>query len=174
MSVSNARVETNMQTKIILVAGAFGVALVSTPLGAAGEQLRSHQHMIHRHGAAVMPFDLDKTLHVFAKTKSGGVQSVTIRDASDAKDLDLIRMHLRMEAGNFARGNYSDPSALHGRDMPGIAVLKRNHGKIKVRYRDLTNGAEITYRSSDAKTVAAIHRWFDAQVRDHGQDAVAR
>jgi hypothetical protein len=34
-------------------------------------------------------------------------------------------------------------------------------------------GAKLTYRTSDAKLVAALHRWFDAQLSDHGTDAMA-
>ena len=34
-------------------------------------------------------------------------------------------------------------------------------------------GAELTYRTADPKLVAALHKWFNAQLSDHGADAMA-
>jgi len=164
-----------MRTNGIIIGAALGLALLTAAVVVWGGQHPSSRHaVIHERGADIMPFDLDKTLHVFKKTESGGIQAVTVRDATDAANLAFIRMHLKMEAGNFASGDFSDPAQLHGADMPGIAVLQRNYEKMKVTYRELSNGAEIAYESSDPETISAIHHWFDAQVTDHGQDAVAR
>jgi len=41
-----------------------------------------------------------------------------------------------------------------------------------LRYRDIDDRAEITYRTSDATLLVVIHAWFDAQVSDHGTDPV--
>jgi hypothetical protein len=58
--------------------------------------------------------------------------------------------------------------------MPGLATLKAAvPGQLHVRYRDLQSGAEIQYSSSNSKLVSALHEWFDAQVADHGTDAMA-
>ena len=58
--------------------------------------------------------------------------------------------------------------------MPGLAVLKAAvPGELRVRYRDLQSGAEIRYSPHDSKLVSALHEWFDAQVADHGTDAMA-
>ena len=58
--------------------------------------------------------------------------------------------------------------------MPGISIVRDSFAKMKVSYHDLSNGAEVTYESSDAETISAIHQCCDAQVKDHGNDAVAR
>ncbi|MFB4263080.1 hypothetical protein [Nonomuraea sp. GTA35] len=34
-----------------------------------------------------------------------------------------------------------------------------------------TGGAQITYTTSDASLIKALHAWFDAQVSDHGRHA---
>jgi len=132
------------------------------------------QEMIHNMGSSVMPFDLDKTLHIFKKTESGGTQSVVVRDAADTQDIAFIRMHLEMEAENFARGDFTDPADLHSADMPGLSVLKVNYPRIKISYREIENGAQIDFETGDTTTTAAIHAWFDAQVGDHGNDASAQ
>jgi hypothetical protein len=57
--------------------------------------------------------------------------------------------------------------------MPGLAELKSaKPGQIAIDYKDIKDGAELTYKTSDAKMLAALHQWFDAQLSDHGKDAV--
>jgi hypothetical protein len=58
--------------------------------------------------------------------------------------------------------------------MPGLAELEAaTPGQIDIAYQEVPAGAELTYRTSDARLVAALHRWFDAQLSDHGADAMA-
>ena len=47
------------------------------------------------------------------------------------------------------------------------------HERLSVEYGEIDRGAEIVYRSEDPSLVAAIHAWFDAQLRDHGEHARA-
>ncbi|MGE5087922.1 MAG: hypothetical protein ACM3QY_02260 [Candidatus Levyibacteriota bacterium] len=75
-------------------------------------------------GAEVMPFDLKATTHIFTKTPDGGVQRVVVRNPGDLRQVDLIRMHLRHIDEQFAKGNYSAPSSIHGNDMPGLRELQ--------------------------------------------------
>lgn len=121
----------------------------------------------------VMPFDLNATLHVFEDTATGGVQRVVVTNPDDTENIDLIRSHLAEEAQAFARGDFGDPSYLHGEDMPGLADLKMagKKGLLEVSYRDLPDGAELSYTSSDRAVVIALHLWFQAQVIDHGEHA---
>jgi hypothetical protein len=127
----------------------------------------SRQEEVARKGAVVMPFDLAKTTHYFDDRPDGGVETVTANDASDAEQAALIRSHLAEEARRFARGDFSDPAAIHGADMPGMAVLERAGAKLRVSYREVPGGASLTYASVDPAAVAAIHEWFAAQRSDH-------
>ncbi|MBM4201175.1 MAG: aspartate carbamoyltransferase [Gammaproteobacteria bacterium] len=124
-------------------------------------------------GSHVMPFDLKKTAHVFAKTPTGGLQTVYARDPADTAQISLIRAHLIKIAGEFARGDFTDPERIHGPGMPGLAELRAaKQGQLTVVYKDRPDGGEITYTAADPGLVAALHRWFDAQVMDHGPDAM--
>ena len=125
-------------------------------------------------GAHVMPFDLDKTLHIFQMTGSGGVQQVVVRDPVDADQLPLIRMHLQHEAMSFRIGDYSDPTSLHGAQMPGVKELAEGAARIQVDHQPLPNGAEIVFSTADLHLITALHRWFGAQLSDHGADAACR
>lgn len=121
-------------------------------------------------GAGVMPFDLERTTHVFSDEPWGGEQRV-ISDLAEADQVALIRSHLAEEAGRFARGDFTSPERIHGHDMPGLDVLRESAQALDVRYSDVENGGAIAYRSQDPRVIAALHAWFGAQRSDHGRHA---
>jgi hypothetical protein len=128
---------------------------------------------VARRGAEVMPFSLKATTHIFTRTDQGGTQRVVAKDASDSVQTRLVREHLHDIRRQFREGDFSGPAHIHGTAMPGLAeLMAATPGAISVAYRDVPGGAELTYRTSDAKLVAALHRWFDAQLADHGADAM--
>jgi hypothetical protein len=132
------------------------------------------QEHVHGHGHQVMPFDLARTVHVFRMTEDGGTQKVLVRgDAPQPDQVRLIQQHLRMEAGEFQNGNFADPAHLHGAAMPGLAEMRAGAARLQVTYRALPDGAEIRFRAPDIKLVTAVHRWFGAQLSEHGTDARA-
>lgn len=131
------------------------------------------QEHVHNSAHTVMPFDITKTEHIFRMTEEGGVQRVVIRDASARAQVPLIQQHLKHEAEQFRNGDYSDPGMLHGKDMPGLQELQAGSSKVSVSYAALSDGAEITFRTDDRHLLTAIHRWFGAQLSEHGADAKA-
>ena len=135
------------------------------------ENMSIRQRAVADAGAEVMPFDLDATTHIFTDTATGGTQDVIADHPRDDTNIDTIRHHLADEAAKFRAGDFSDPEAIHGSSMPGLAILKERHGDISVELADTDTGATITYTSSDPDVVAAIHDWFAAQTSDHGKHA---
>ena len=134
---------------------------------------QTNQEHVHQMGHSVMPFDLSKTMHIFRMTESGGVERVIVRDPTAQDQVVLIQRHLQHEANAFQRGDYSDPASLHGADMPGLRDLEAGAARIKVLYRALPDGAEITFETADLHLLTAIHRWFGAQLSEHGSDATS-
>ena len=122
-------------------------------------------------GAEVMPFDLERTLHVFEPVDDGGIQQVVARDSADYEQIELIRAHLREEAMRFAQGDFSDPARIHGEDMPGLKELSAGAPHLSIRYTEIPAGAQIRYAAADPALVDAVHRWFAAQRSDHGRHA---
>jgi hypothetical protein len=111
---------------------------------------------------------------VFTKTDKGGVQQVIAKDSAQGEQIGLIREHLSKIAHEFAQGDFSDPTRIHGETMPGLAELKAaKPGAIRIEYRELAAGAQIGYATDAPGLVDAIHRWFDAQLSDHARHAVA-
>jgi len=120
-----------------------------------------------------MPFDLASTVHSFVKNAAGGEETVVARDDGDATQIALIRGHLQDIAAEFKAGNFEDPKAIHGEDMAGIRVLEQRADEISITYSEVPAGAAIRYAATNPEIVSALHRWFDAQVADHGADAVS-
>ncbi len=138
----------------------------SAPPKAVGRQAQVEQR-----GATVMPFDINRTTHVFRSTPTGGTQQVVAKSGDATHQVALVRSHLRKEARRFAAGDFSDPMAIHGMTMPGIDVLRAGFDHVDVTYTSIARGAQITYRTSDPHLVDALHQWFDAQLMDHGAHA---
>ena len=134
---------------------------------------QTQQEHVHQMAHSVMPFDVSKALHIFKMTESGGVQRVIAREAGDARQIAFIQQHLKHEAEKFQQGDYSDPIMLHGPDMPGLKELQAGASGVKVSYATLPLGAEITFETTDIHLLTAIHRWFGAQLSEHGADAKA-
>lgn len=134
---------------------------------------QTQQEHVHSMSHSVMPFEMAKTVHVFRMTESGGVQRVIVKDLSESQQIRLIQQHLAEEAARFQHGDYSDPASLHGPQMPGLTDLQRGAERIKVSYSKLPEGAEITFETTNLHLLTAIHRWFGAQLSEHGADARA-
>ena len=130
------------------------------------------QAKVQARGAGVMPFELKATTHVFTPSPDGGIQQVVAKNQLDNMQIHLIREHLQKIADEFSKGNFSEPAHIHGAAMPGLIELRQaKAGEIKVIYQDLPNGGQIRYSTAKPSLVAALHRWFDAQLFDHGSDA---
>jgi predicted LPLAT superfamily acyltransferase len=160
-------------TSIALVAT---VAVTGTGLAACGSQdtaedPTARQAEVAERGASVMPFDLEATTHRFELVDNGLVQTVVADRPSDREQVALIREHLIAEAERFRRGDYSDPTAIHGEDMPGLAGLKDGAGDITVDFEQMADGARLRFTTDDPDLVNALHRWGAVQVTDHGAHA---
>jgi len=151
----------------LVAAGAAVWILFATTILTA----QTRQAEVAKRGAQVMPFDLEQTTHVFQKVEDGGLQKLVVKDPANKKQIALIQSHLKEESEKFRKGDFSDPAKIHGEDMPGLAELKTGAARIDVRYTALSDGAQIRYATKDAKLITAIHRWFDAQLSDHGHHA---
>ncbi|MCO4862057.1 aspartate carbamoyltransferase [Cupriavidus sp. WGlv3] len=157
-----------------VIAASTAILLGAAALSSfAMADVTARQKDVRQHGAEVMPFALAATTHIFTKTADGGNQQVVTKH-HDPKQVTLIRGHLSAIARQFAAGDFKAPEHIHGTDMPGLAALRAAQpGELKIHYRDLPDGGEIEYHADEPSLVAALHVWFDAQLSDHGHDAMA-
>jgi hypothetical protein len=156
------------QTTICL---AIAIASTFSQFAIAADVQR--QAEVAERGKDVMPFSLKATTHIFTKTAEGGIQRVVAKDLADVGQTEFVRAHLQEIKQQFLKLDFSGPSHIHGRDMPGLGELRSaKPGQIAIDYRDVKGGAELAYQTSDPLMVAALHKWFDAQLSDHGADAM--
>ena len=102
-----------------------GVAAVLVGLAGLGFVILNHDDAgMADQAQNVMPFDLSKTRHTFAKNDTGGVEMVIANDASDQHNIDLFRSHLRYAADVFGRGNFSFEKLNDGKSGP----VRTHHG----------------------------------------------
>ena len=148
-------------------------ALVALAAACGGDdsERTDRQAQVAARGAEVMPFDLDATTHHFEPAGTGLVQTVVADPPVEGEQVRLIQEHLQDEADRFSRGDYGDPAAIHGDDMPGLAALEAGADAVIVDYAALDNGATVTFTTDDPVLVAALHRWAEAQTTDHGDHA---
>ncbi len=155
---------------------ALSIPLILTPPSSVIAEAASVQRLdeVEQRGKQVMPFKLDRTLHVFNKTDFGGIQKILVKKPGDIQQLKSARQHLQEIAVQFQQGNYTSATKIHGANMPGLAALKKAQTKqIKIEYQQLKNGAQISYASHQPGLIHAIHQWFDAQLTDHARHAVS-
>jgi len=136
--------------------------------------LSQRQQMIHSRSHMVMPFDMNRVTHYFIKKDNGGVLMIKAKDQEDTAQISLIRSHLTKENEMFSQGNFRDPAALHGANMPGIKTLAETKDRYQVKYTEIPAGAKLTFTSKDTAVINALHIWFDAQLKDHGKDAKSK
>lgn len=69
-------------------------------------------------GKDVMPFSLAATTHIFAKTAQGGVQQVVVKNANDAEQVRLTRLHLKEIRGQFLKGDFRGQRVFMAKTCP--------------------------------------------------------
>jgi hypothetical protein len=152
-----------------LVLAALTCALVVAGFVVFGrDDTPTRQEIVAERGAKVMPFDLGATTHHFDTTPTGAVETVTADSADDSTQIDLIRQHLRTEATRFEQGDFGDPAAIHGHDMPGLQALAQSAGRIDIAYTEVPAGARITFTTKEPAMRSALADWITAQNMDHG------
>ena len=136
-------------SSVVVVAGlavAVAVAAAAGGCGArGGDDGAIRQAEVAARGAHVMPFDLDATTHRFEPVDTGLVQTVVADNRRDTEQVALVREHLAHEAARFHAGDYGDPAAIHGDEMPGLAQLEAGAAAIAIAYQPTDAGGRITY-----------------------------
>jgi len=148
--------------------------LIVSPSYAVEKASEKRLNKVAQIGTHVMPFDLELTTHIFTKTLMGGIQQVIVKNRKNTQQLKLIRQHLSKISNEFQQGDFSGPAKIHGNTMPGLEKLSlAKPNQINIAYKDLVDGAEITFSSHEPAIIKAIHQYFDAQLSDHARHAVS-
>jgi hypothetical protein len=119
-------------------------------------------------------FDPEAAVQEFTASSTGGVQRVTARESSDAKQIGLIRETLKKAATDFAGSHSRDAPEARGQSAASLAVLlAAGPGQLRSAFVEVRGGAEIRYSSDDPQLVAALHEWFLRRTTEPRPDAAA-
>jgi len=115
------------------------------------------------------PFNVQQINSHFEPTAEGGIHRLDAKYGAGGDQIELVRQYLRRQAKRIRRGDLSAFTRIYGEDMPGLATLKTNTDRIRVRYRDTPRGGEIRYATDAADLARAIHTWFEARLFTYGR-----
>jgi hypothetical protein len=136
-------------------------------LGVALAFAQDHHAMVNEHGDKVMGFSHDKTTHHFELSYDGGAIDVRSDDAKDIASRDQIRSHFRHIVQMFADGNFNAPMLVHGKDVPGTAVMSRLKDQLHWELKETPRGARITVIADNKPALDALHEFLRFQIEDH-------
>lgn len=120
-------------------------------------------------GSALVPYDSQRVLETFSKTVHGGIMHLVAKSAADGDQIKRIQQYFRQTAAEYMKGDFSSTERFHGMDMPGLAQMKAaKAGDIRYEYKALKNGGQIHFSTEYPPLLAALHRWFDTQIQEHG------
>jgi hypothetical protein len=122
---------------------------------------------VQTRGRDVMGVNQYTSRHVFEDLPDGG-RIVLDRDAAaDSAAITTIRAHMRDIAAAFARGDFSSPSLVHAREVPGTRTMTELARAITYVAIDRPRGAEVRIRATEPEAVAAVHAFLAFQRSDH-------
>lgn len=117
-------------------------------------------------GEVTMGVDQYTSTHLFDDLPDGARIELQ-RNEDDPAGVAQIREHLQHIARAFAAGDFSDPAAVHGHEMPGTEVMAEKKELITYSYAPLPRGGEVRITTSDPDALRAIHRFTAAQRGEH-------
>lgn len=134
---------------------------------AAEKQQGREPSDVDRRGDQVMGFSHESTRHHFELSKDGGVIEVIAADAIDSQTIEAVRKHLAGISVAFARGDFSEPRAIHGEMPPGSATLARSGKRVQFLYEQTEAGGKVRIVSKDQEAIEAAHRFLEYQIEEH-------
>ena len=139
---------------------------LSVPVAFAARQ--DHPGSSDQRGATVMGFDQARTTHHFLLFDDGGAIEVSVNDATDTKNRDAIRSHLRHIAMMFGEGNFDAPMLVHdSKNVPGTKAMTKRKDAIRFQYVETAKGGRVDIVTSDPAALAAVHQFLKFQIAEH-------
>lgn len=122
---------------------------------------------VQARGADVMGVDQYTSRHVFEDLPDGGRILLDRPDTADTAGIATIRAHMQVIARSFERGSFDAPGLVHGRTVPGTAVMAARRETLTYSVHDRPRGAELRIRTTDPETLAAVRAFLAFQRSDH-------
>jgi hypothetical protein len=121
---------------------------------------------LQQRGGVYMGVDQTKSAHRFDSLDDGG-RIELVSTTGDAADVAAIRRHFQTIEGQFRKGDFTTPFAVHAEAVPGASVMSQRRGSIRYEMSEVPGGAQLRLRSSDKEAIAAIHEFMAYQREEH-------
>ena len=121
---------------------------------------------MQRRGKMVMGVDQYTSVHKFDDLADGGrIELQAGHD--DSAGVHTIRKHLHDTAHAFEKGDFSGPSFVHMKNVPGTRVMVEKRAAIHYSVSELPRGGELRISSADPGAVKAVHEFLAFQRSEH-------
>jgi hypothetical protein len=122
--------------------------------------------LVQIRGHRAMGVDQYTSTHRFEALPDGGRISL-VRDIDDPTGAARIRAHMAEIAAAFRRGDFTVPGFVHGRAVPGTAIMAARRSQIGYTTDTLPGGASLRIYSTDSIAILAIQQFLAFQRQDH-------
>jgi hypothetical protein len=141
-------------------------AATHTDRGRAAAAADSGFAEVQRRGHAAMGVDQYTSTHIFQPLPDGGRIELQ-RDEVDSVGRARILEHMADIATAFGAGDFTVPGFVHGREVPGTAVMADRRDEIRYVVESLPRGGAVRLVTRDSAAMAAIHEFLAFQRQDH-------
>jgi hypothetical protein len=158
--------ELGLTLLIALASGCAPTPEAGAERGGAEAAADSGFAAVQERGLAAMGVDQYTSTHVFQPLPDGGRIELQ-RDVVDSAGRARILAHMGEIALAFASGDFRVPGFVHGRDVPGTAVMAARRAAISYVVESLPRGGALRLETSDSSAIDAIHEFLAFQRMDH-------
>jgi hypothetical protein len=123
-------------------------------------------HQLQQRGHIAMGVDQYTSHHRFEPLPDGGLITLE-RDSADRAGVAQIRSHMQQIAVSFRTGDFAQPGFVHGREVPGTAVMRSRRARISYIPQATPSGGRLQITTQDSAALKAIHEFLAFQRHDH-------
>lgn len=114
-----------------------------------------------------MGVDQYTSTHQFDAFPDGGQIVLERNRVDDSAGIQHIRAHLHAIAESFKAGDFSAPTFVHMKTVPGVQEMAAKHAVISYVVHDLPKGGAVRITTTDPDAVRAIHEFIEFQRGEH-------
>ena len=146
-----------MRIRAVVLAGVVlaGVAACSGSGGGSAQD-------VVQEAAHAMHVDADLARYTLDLTADGGSVTVEIGDEFRLAQIQRAREFLREQQQRLGTGDVSGLRRMLGAQAPGLSVLAREHGALRLSYVDVAEGGRLLFHSDRPGVVAAVHQLLNS------------
>src|SRR4029077_20602032 len=108
------------------------------------------------HAEHAMEFSPSASKHTFRLMSDGG--AIEVRSA-DADTVKAIRQHLKMNAKQFAEGDFGKPVEVHEKMPDGAATMQELRSEIGYAYGEIESGGRVRITTKNPRALEAVHQF---------------